>query len=210
MRRALRRAVVASAAVLLAGCGVQGTGVVEAGGPATIEVYPDEEYRLLLFFVGPEGHLVPVARSADSDLSDRKELRVAQEAIGKSLTALTAGPLPHEQETGLDSALPPPPVGPMRVLPSSGFPGRVEIRAPFAVRGLPENAVRQLVCTAAYAADTEGAAEVLLTGPDGKLPAARCGEENAADAADASPTSPAVETRPLTLRQSSAPPAPRP
>ncbi|WP_240139554.1 hypothetical protein [Streptomyces sp. MUM 178J] len=205
MRRALGRALAASAALLLAGCGVQGTGVVEAGGPATVNVYPDEAHRLLLFFVGPERQLVPVARSADTNFGGPEELHISQEAIGKSLAALAAGPLPHEQEAGLESALPPPPVGALRVTRSAEFPGRVEIRASFSVRRLPEHAVLQLVCTTAYAADTSGAVEVLLIGPDGGVPASRCAEE---DGADARPTPQVAE--PDDLRQTSGSPAPRP
>lgn len=42
------------------------------------------------------------------------------------------------------------------------------------MRPLGKPAVRQLVCTAAFAQDGDGTAEVTVQGEDGALPAARC------------------------------------
>lgn len=63
MRRRTRAAATALLAGLaLAGCGVQGSDVVEAGEAPDVIVRPNPESRMLLFFLGPDGELMPVSR----------------------------------------------------------------------------------------------------------------------------------------------------
>ncbi|MFE0627366.1 hypothetical protein ACFW3D_10375 [Streptomyces sp. NPDC058864] len=165
MRRRSVPALVCAAAALLAGCGVPGSGVVEAGGPATVDAFPGTANRLTLFFLSPEGRLTPVLRGTRDD---------AQEPpvpTAKVVTVLLDGPEPQERAAGLHSGLPAA-TGPVDVA-SSGDTVRVTL--PFPVRSLKEDAVRQLVCTAAYAERREDSGTIVLAGSDGALPAARCG-----------------------------------
>ncbi|MFE9041297.1 hypothetical protein ACFYOG_10290 [Streptomyces sp. NPDC007818] len=63
MSRRIRAAGAALLAGLaLAGCGVQGSDVVEAGEAPDTIVRPNPENRMLLFFLGPDGELMPVSR----------------------------------------------------------------------------------------------------------------------------------------------------
>ncbi|WP_329623683.1 hypothetical protein OG357_27410 [Streptomyces sp. NBC_01255] len=200
----------AAAAAALAGllsltaCGIQGTDVVEAGGAATVLVAPNPESRMVLYFVGPDGRSMPVARdvgfggpettfAADHPGDgrvpyegfgpgyevDRADLSGAGVAGDKVLAALLAGPNPAEAAAGLTTALPHGAGVPhVQVEKSGGTLGRrlLRLRAPFKVTDLPATAVRQLVCTAAYAEDRVGLAEVAVTGPDGALPPTTCGD----------------------------------
>jgi hypothetical protein len=86
------------------------------------------------------------------------------------VTTLFAGPRADERAAGLHTELPKL-NGPVGV--STG-PGTVRIVLPLAVRPLGKPAVRQLVCTASFAQDGDGTAEVTVQGEDGALPAARC------------------------------------
>ncbi|MCX5390466.1 hypothetical protein [Streptomyces sp. NBC_00094] len=198
-----RRAAAAALAALLplAACGIQGTDVVEAGGAATVLVAPNPESRMVLYFVGPDGRSVPVAREVglgapdDTSRSVGSGSRVPYDEFGpgyevdedvphdtrvagvKVLTALLAGPNEAEAATGLTTALPHGAGSPhVQEEKTGGTEGRrlLRLRAPFPVAGLSDAAVRQLVCTTSYAEDRSGRAEVAVTGPDGALPTARC------------------------------------
>jgi hypothetical protein len=152
-------------AALLTGCGVRQSDVVEAGGPATVTVFPDAEQRLLLFFVSAEGRLTPV--SMGFFLDGEEKYRVAGDKV---LSILLAGPSAEARAAGLHTELP----------RSTGFvgvkpaPDRVFVSVSIAVRGLEKTAVRQLVCTAAYVDGGDGNAEVIIAGDDGRLPPASC------------------------------------
>lgn len=87
------------------------------------------------------------------------------------VTVLLDGPEPQEGKAGLGTGLPSS-AGPVDVVSSRGT---VRITLPFPVRRLKDNAVRQVVCTAAYAEGREDAAAIVLAGSDGTLPPARCG-----------------------------------
>ncbi|WP_225831791.1 hypothetical protein [Streptomyces sp. NK08204] len=171
MRRTLSRAAralaaCASATVLLTGCGVRGTGVVQAGGPATVAVVPFPPQRMLLFFLSSQDRLMPVARPVRTDdLSDPVP-------GAKVLAALLAGPTSAERAAGLHTGLPRPEGGALMISKASG--GEVLATVPFAVRSLTTAAVRQLVCTMAHTEGGDGIAEVTVRGTDGPLPAARC------------------------------------
>ncbi|MFB7029081.1 MULTISPECIES: hypothetical protein [unclassified Streptomyces] len=193
-----RRAVVAATALLaLAGCGIQETDVVEAGGAATVVVQPVPEERMTLYFVGPDGRLMPMVRdtgrpwpATTSPAGDTvpydgfgPEYEISAEALrrerigtDKTLAALMAGPRAEETAAGVTTALPKSGKWTPRVEAEPGGPSAParRLRVSFPVKGLPEAAVRQLVCTTAFAADQTGRTEVTITGPDGSLPAARC------------------------------------
>ncbi|MFI6418175.1 hypothetical protein ACIBG6_12340 [Streptomyces sp. NPDC050842] len=201
-----RRAAAAALAGLLSltACGIQGSDVVEAGGAATVLVAPNPESRMLLYFVGPDGRSMPVARDVgfggpettfasghpgDDQVPydgfgpgyevDEAVLRASRVVSDKVLAALLAGPNQAEAAAGLTTALPRGAGVPhVQVEKSGGTQGRrlLRLRAPFKVTDLPATAVRQLVCTTAYAEDRLGLAEVAVTGADGALPPTTCGD----------------------------------
>ncbi|MFD8205307.1 hypothetical protein ACFV2S_02660 [Streptomyces sp. NPDC059695] len=203
-RRTRRRALAAAllGVLSLAACGIQQTDVVEAGGAATIAVPPAPEFRMVLYFLGPDGRLVPVVREyglpiPEASLSwggseteaDRKargavsgpssQEHGARPATDKVLAALLAGPAAADTAAGLTTDLPKGQQAPRteQVTAAGITPeGRrtVRIRSPFPVRDLSDAAVQQLVCTAAYAEDGGGMVEAILMGADGALPATRC------------------------------------
>ncbi|MGW7194832.1 hypothetical protein [Streptomyces chryseus] len=164
---------------LLAGCGVQASEVVEAGGPVVVPVAPDHDERMLLFFTGPDGSSIPVARYADPAMGPVS-------TVG-TLGALLNGPTEEERAAGIRTRLPDRnkggEVGPAAredggPAEKAGRPAdageAVRVTTGFAVRSLDAAAVRQLVCTVAHAADPEGLVKVVLRGSDGSLPATAC------------------------------------
>ncbi|MFD5098822.1 hypothetical protein [Streptomyces albidochromogenes] len=177
--RAAAAAGVSASLLLLVGCGVQASEVVEAGGPAVVPVSPDQLERMLLFFVGPDGRPIPVARPLD--------LSEVPAPTARTLAALLGGPTEEERAAGITTRLPAATKG-VEVVPAAredagpggeagrpaGVPGAVRVTTGFAVRSLDAAAVRQLVCTAAHAEDPEGLVKVVLTGSDGSLPATAC------------------------------------
>ncbi|MFE3074083.1 hypothetical protein [Streptomyces sp. NPDC059247] len=197
----MRRGAVAAtllAVLSLAGCGIRESDVVEAGGAATALVVPGPGSRAVLYFLGPDGKSMPVAREiggadgvppfeasgrmgttgpggGEVDLSmGPSSLRIG---IDKLLAVLLAGPLPTEAEQGITTALPDGVSGRLRVLRDPAAPsarGLLRVDAPFPVMELPEAAVRQLVCTTAYAEHPAGLVDIVLSGPDGTLPVAAC------------------------------------
>ncbi|WP_228994429.1 hypothetical protein [Streptomyces sp. DH8] len=181
-RRLLRAARLAVPLVLahgpLTGCGIQETGVVEAGRPAVGDLLPARETRLLLFFYSAEGDLLPVPRIVDVPWHgggappDAQEPQGALSALA-AVTAQLAGPDKEERRAGLSNApsLPDTASAADRVLTRGST---VEVRLRLKVRTLPAPARAQLVCTAAYAAHPQGAPSVRLVGPDGRLAPADC------------------------------------
>ncbi|MFI8914395.1 hypothetical protein ACIGW4_22635 [Streptomyces sp. NPDC053513] len=184
----------------LAACGIQESDVVEAGGAATVAVAPAPEFRMVLYFLGPDGRLVPVVRElgppypettfawgASESTEDRKAQGpgsgAAQNTGGtrgatdKVIAALLAGPAGAETAAGLTTDLPV-----SRKAPHAEEVGKlspegrrvIRLRSPFPVKDLSETAVQQLVCTTAYAEDGGGMVDVSLMGVDGTLPTARC------------------------------------
>ncbi|MFE5945435.1 hypothetical protein [Streptomyces sp. NPDC056480] len=207
-RRAAAAALLALLTPLaLAGCGIQKTDVVEAGGAATLHVGPPlPEERIVLYFVGPDGRSMPVVRGFGLPYPDntpptgdsgehvptdvfgpgyeisRDDLNRGGIVTDKILAMLLAGPSEHERAAGITTALPeakgdtPTMLQASKGTTSPGNPARrlVWVRTPFPVKKLSEAAVRQLVCTAAYAEHPAGLVEVSLSGPDGILPTTRC------------------------------------
>ncbi|MFJ2056887.1 hypothetical protein ACIOMM_13170 [Streptomyces sp. NPDC087908] len=195
-RDARRRTAAALLALLVpavvAGCGIQKTDVVEAGGAATVKAQPPPSDRVVLYFVDADGRSMPVARglgvpgpgggSPTDFFGPDYEISRDGVATDKILAMLVAGPRPYEVTAGITTALPGAEAGSPTVLqdstgePATGARTRrlVWIRTPFPVKKLSEAGVRQLVCTTAYAEDDAGLVDVSLSGPDGILPTARC------------------------------------
>ncbi|MEU6042726.1 hypothetical protein [Streptomyces griseus] len=166
----------------LAGCGIQETDVIQAGRPAVGDLLPPREGRVLLFYLSPDGELLPVPRIVQDPWQDANAgttgSAAADEGTGASsplaaVAALLTGPDKAERRAGLRNAptLPRAPAAADRVV-VDGSTVEVELRLP--VRRLAAPARDQLVCTAAYAAHTKGAVSVSLVGQDGRLAPADC------------------------------------
>ncbi|MFF0430378.1 hypothetical protein ACFYUJ_39200 [Streptomyces sp. NPDC004520] len=183
----------------LAACGIQESDVVEAGGAATVAVAPAPEFRMVLYFLGPGGQPVPVVREVGqpvpgTDALEAQHLKSKWTGSGQQpyeqsgtaaftdmvIAALLAGPAEADTAAGLTTGLPAP--GKSWKTPHTEAVGgltpegrrTIRIRPPFPVGNLPDAAVQQLVCTAAYAADHGGEVDVSLMGTDGTLPPTRC------------------------------------
>ncbi|MFI7408475.1 hypothetical protein ACIBU0_07380 [Streptomyces sp. NPDC049627] len=191
MRRARTRrrraaAATAAAAVLpLAGCGIQETDVIEAGGPASVQAFVDRDHDMLLFFRSPDGGVSPVIRTTRPSAGFGDEYTVgsgAPNADGpdgpvpteKVVMALLNGPGKEDRAAGLSTALPAARPG-ATVEVESSPDGSVTTRLPLALEGLDSTAVRQLTCTIAYSRDADGQVVVELTGQDGTSRSGTCG-----------------------------------
>ncbi|NEB65504.1 hypothetical protein G3I39_00235 [Streptomyces fulvissimus] len=198
--RAVRLAVlVALAGAPLTGCGIQETAVVEAGRPVVADLLPPREGRVLLFFLSPDGELLPVPRiveppwargtagpdgsSTGSDVVRGQDGRGGTPLTGEEMsetppplaavTALLTGPDKAERRAGFRNApsLPRTASAADRIV--TGGP-TVEVNLKLRVTRLTAPAREQLVCTAAYAAHAQGAVSVSLVGQDGRLAPAEC------------------------------------
>ncbi|MEV4329232.1 hypothetical protein AB0K02_01580 [Streptomyces sp. NPDC049597] len=218
------RAVLAglAAAVSLTACGIQESDVIEAGGPATVDVLPAREVRMLLFFYSPQGTLMPVSRYTGEPFGDDAVER-PRPSTAKTVAALLNGPSPEEEGYGLRSAV----ALPALASAPEVEPGRGTVVVTMAARvfDLTGAARRQLVCTIAYAEDAEGQTEVTLRGVDGTLAPARCDAGSGPAPTDV-PRVPAAEPEvtpggtagrdspagmtPAATSSDAAPPAPRP
>ncbi|WP_078908312.1 hypothetical protein [Streptomyces vietnamensis] len=202
--KSVRRRAAAAAALLavlsLAACGIQESDVVEAGGAATVIVYPQPEFRMVLYFLGPDGQPVPVAREVEPPIpdptfaaggieasQDRKahgwasgqgqDTHGTPVATDKVLAALLSGPSGADTAAGLTTGLPRSKNAPRTEQVEGLTPEgrrRIRLRLPFPVMGLSDAAVQQLVCTTAYAEDGGGRVDVTLISIDGTRPATRC------------------------------------
>lgn len=168
------------AGVPLSGCGIQQTGVVGAGRPPVGDLLPSRDTRVLLFFFSPDDELLPVPRIVDVPWQGDPEISAseseeASEALSPltAVTALLDGPNKAERGAGLRNASSLPREASVvdRVLTGDST---VEIRLDLVVRRLSAPARDQLVCTAAFSAQTQGALPVTLVGRDGRLAPADC------------------------------------
>ncbi|MFB7454623.1 hypothetical protein [Streptomyces sp. NPDC056194] len=200
MRRGTAAVVGLLGTVLLAACGIQQSDVVEAGGAATVAVAPAPEFRMVLYFLGPDGRPAPVVREVGPPVPDptfaaggsewAQDLKPGGLGSGAGhgtagarvttdwvLAALVAGPAGADTAAGLTTDLPasakPPHAEVLKGLTPEGRHS-VRLRLPFPAGDLSDAAVQQLVCTTAYAQDGGGRVDVSLVGPDGTLPATRC------------------------------------
>ncbi|WP_031087017.1 hypothetical protein [Streptomyces sp. NRRL WC-3549] len=185
----------------LAGCGIQETDVIEAGGPAVADLLPPREGRVLLFFFSPDDALLPVPRIVDTpwpiggtgtvgpDGSPHPDEPHGQDGpdgsspVGESadgplaplaaVTALLAGPDKAERRAGFRNASSLPRAA--SAVDRIGTDGHtVEVTLRLRVAGLTGPARDQVVCTAAYAAHAQGAVSVSLVGRDGRVAPAGC------------------------------------
>ncbi|MFJ4466783.1 hypothetical protein ACIP2X_04595 [Streptomyces sp. NPDC089424] len=167
-RRRAAALAVPTAAVLLGGCGIQETDVVEAGSPATVEAFVNRDEDMLLFFRSSAGELFPVVRTVGSSIgfgSEYDDPAAVPVAPEKTVTALLAGPDERDRAAGLGTALPAAEPGGTVTMEASPD-GGVTAALPVAVGGLDRTALRQLICTIAYARAADGQVTVRLRGSD--------------------------------------------
>ncbi|MFD9497775.1 hypothetical protein [Streptomyces sp. NPDC060035] len=187
MRPRLRPAAVVAALAALTACGIQETDVIGASGPATIDVLPARQVRMLLFFLSPDGTLMPVTRivgggdeagfgsgGAYRDSDDKADAvdPDARPPTEKTVAALVAGPQEPERRAGLrnDPSLTAP-AADVRISLAGDV---VDVAGAGPLNGLNGPARRQLVCTVAYAESPDGRVMVTLRGKDGALAPERC------------------------------------
>ncbi|MFG2988709.1 hypothetical protein ACGFZK_05285 [Streptomyces sp. NPDC048257] len=165
--RALAATALACCSLLLAGCGIKTTGVIESGHAATVKV-PGAGQSTVLYFLSKEGdRLVP----APFTLFDG--YTVAPAAL---VRLLLDGPGGRAAEAGLTTALPRVPAGKgdqVTVTPYAQERG-MTVHVPFPVGDLPELARNQLVCTVGVSAVADTLSPVILQGTDTTLPSAEC------------------------------------
>ncbi|MEU9300098.1 hypothetical protein [Streptomyces sp. NPDC048269] len=159
-------AVLAGCALLLAGCGIKRTGVIDSGHPATVKSPGGK--TVVLYYLSKEGdRLVPVPFTVEGGYTI---------APGALVRLLLDGPMGPAQEGGLTTGLPRLPAGQADVVEVSAYsPGAgVRVRVPFAVGDLSALARSQLVCTVGVSAVPDTLSPVTLQGTDTALPSAEC------------------------------------
>ncbi|MFE6184843.1 hypothetical protein ACFQ6U_10520 [Streptomyces sp. NPDC056465] len=187
MRTSLRAAAGVAALAVLTACGIQETDVIGASGPATIDVLPARQVRMLLFFLSPDGTVVPVPRIVGAEgggagfgdeygLPDGKKAGTADPTsrppTEKTVAALVSGPLKVESRAGLRND---PSLSALTAVTRLSRTGdTADLVVPVPLSGLAEPARRQLVCTIAYAESPDGTVGVTLRGTDGALAPERC------------------------------------
>lgn len=176
MRRRIRAAALA-ALLALTGCGIQETDVIEAGGPATLDVLPAREHRMMAFFLSPDGLLVPSPRALDTGVwngtvGPQPDTAPEPPSTVKTVAALLAGPNAAETRAGLSNA--PSLPGPSTVAETEVSGGTVRLTLDTPLAPLTRTARQQLVCTTAYAESDNGGVPVVLVGTDGARPAEKC------------------------------------
>ncbi|MEU6310841.1 hypothetical protein [Streptomyces sp. NPDC047014] len=157
-------AALAGCALLLTGCGIKTTGVIESGHAAKVQV-PDGS-GATLYYVSKDGRLVPTPFGfAGYTVSPAILVRLLME-----------GPRDAARQAGLTTELPPLPnertdgFGATPYSPEQG----IRVRLPIPVAGLSETARLQIVCTVAVSAVKDVVTQVTLQGTDTTLPAAEC------------------------------------
>ncbi|MFD9353520.1 GerMN domain-containing protein [Streptomyces sp. NPDC060031] len=155
-------AAAALAGVLLAGCGIKSTGVIDSGDAAQVQV-PGAASGPVLYFVSADGdRLVPYPLLAGVDSS-------------QLVKALLVGPSSTARESGITTALPSPgDLNPDALVIEYSPTDGVTVRLPFAVGRLSELARRQVVCTLAFAIVPGTVSPVTVTGTDTSLGPAQC------------------------------------
>ncbi|MFA7765937.1 hypothetical protein ACGFNX_19010 [Streptomyces sp. NPDC048723] len=166
-RAAAAAAALVSCALLLTGCGIKRSGVIDSGHAATVKV-ADGKNSTYLYFLSKEGdRLVPAPFSLleDYDLNRVVLLRL-----------LLEGPRGRAGEVGLTTGLPQLPAGQgtekLAVSPYSHE--GTTVRVPFAVGNLSALARMQLVCTMGISAVKDTVSPVTLQGSDTTLAPAEC------------------------------------
>ncbi|MEU9252273.1 hypothetical protein AB0D66_10575 [Streptomyces sp. NPDC048270] len=144
--------------LLLAGCGIKPTGPVDSGSAATVTV-PVPAGSAVLYFVAPDGHLVP---SPQRDVPGLAPLQ--------ALNRLLDGPGERELAAGLTTQVPST-HGIRLEPPAVSFPQRdvMRVQLPFPAADLTPTARRQLVCTLVSTGGREDRFTVALKGTDPAL-----------------------------------------
>ncbi|MEJ8641673.1 GerMN domain-containing protein [Streptomyces sp. MS1.HAVA.3] len=159
-------ALVAGCALLLTGCGIKRSGVVDSGHAATVKV-PNGK-GAVFYFVSKEGdRLIPVPFPVDSGYT------IAPTAI---VRLLLEGPTGPSHAAGLTTALPRLPAAQTEAVAVSAYSpdDGITVRVPFAVGGLSELAHSQLMCTVGLSIAPDRPSPVTLQGTDTTLPSAEC------------------------------------
>ncbi|MEV5912723.1 hypothetical protein AB0M00_27955 [Streptomyces chartreusis] len=173
---------VAVAVPMLGACGIRGTDVIEAGGPASFQAFLNRDTDMLLFFRAPDGSLAPVIRTVESSTefgdgySESGSGDAGEDPIPteKVVLALLSGPRTEDRAAGLTSTLPTPRLGTTIKLDRSRN-DRIKADLPIALAPLDTTAVRQLTCTIAYSEEADGRLAVELAGQDGTSKSGTCG-----------------------------------
>ncbi|MEY2230697.1 MULTISPECIES: hypothetical protein [Streptomyces] len=164
-RAAAATAALVGCALLLTGCGIKRTGVIDSGHAATVKVSGSKGN--FLYFVSKEGdRLVPTPFSVPEGYNLNPVVL---------LRLLLDGPRGRAGEVGLTTALPRLPDGAEEQLAVSPYAhDGTRVRVPFAVGNLSDLARMQLVCTIGASVVTDTLSPVSLQGSDTTLPAADC------------------------------------
>ncbi|MFD3540564.1 hypothetical protein ACFWUQ_13815 [Streptomyces sp. NPDC058662] len=154
-------------ALLLGGCGIKPTGVIEAGHAAEVTV-PGATGGVVVYFVAQDStRLVPVPFFMNGyTLAPTPLVRL-----------LLAGPTGRAREAGLVTELPVvPEEDEEKVVVEITAGDVVNVRLPVKVGGLSKTAVAQIVCTARFSvkADTDTVSDVSITGTDTTLAPTPC------------------------------------
>ncbi|MEC4574928.1 GerMN domain-containing protein [Streptomyces virginiae] len=166
-RAAAVTAALTGCALLLTGCGIKRTGVIESGHAAAAKV-PGGKNIAVLYFISKDGdRLVPVPFSIGTDyiLAPTPLLRV-----------LLNGPIGPSSAAGLTTQLPKVPGDKSDAVTVRRSPQDkgLTVQVPFAVSGLSELARAQLVCTIGVSGVRDTVSPVTIEGTDTTLPSADC------------------------------------
>ncbi|MFD5622429.1 hypothetical protein [Streptomyces yangpuensis] len=154
-------------ALLLAGCGIKRTGVIESGHAATVKV-PGSKNAATLYYVSKDGdRVVPVPFSIGTDymLAPVPLLRILLDGpIGPASAAGLTTALPKVSDAQSETATV------SKYVPDKG----ITVSVPFPVAGLSDLARKQLVCTFGVSVVPDTLTPVAIQGTDTTLPAADC------------------------------------
>ncbi|MER7825573.1 hypothetical protein ABTX85_23785 [Streptomyces sp. NPDC096097] len=164
-RAAAAMAMLMGCALLLTGCGIKRTGVIDSGHAPTVKVPGGKS--TVIYFLSKEGdRLVP------TPISGFEGHNINPEVL---LLLLLEGPHGRAGEVGLTTALPRLAAGKDDQLSVSSYSHTgVTVGVPFAVGNLSAPARMQLVCTIGLSAVPDTDSPVTLKGPDTVLAPARC------------------------------------
>ncbi|MGW7329107.1 hypothetical protein ACWGIU_11065 [Streptomyces sp. NPDC054840] len=164
-REAAATAVLLGCALLITGCGIKRTGVIDSGHAATVKVPGGNS--TVLYFLSKEGdRLVP------SPVGGFEGHNINPVVL---VSLLLGGPRGRAGEVGLTTGLPRLPAGKDDDLAVSPYSHQgMTVQVPFAVGALSPLARMQLVCTVGVSAVPDTLSPVTLQGTDTTLAPADC------------------------------------